>query len=99
METVTTYGEYGQREDGYRASQMLVHDGKAYMVEYVIERKSDPIGTLDVLDIARLWDEFGTGYVERFAIADHVQYAAVEGVARKAIGDALRAAMGIHWQI
>lgn len=91
----TEYGTYGETLHGLQSSQMMIHNGYAYLVKYVFERWGDPLGTLEVLDVARLQDEFGTGYVERMALMDAWESDQVEKAFRDQFAAVIRSAMGI----
>lgn len=94
METIE-YGTYGDTMRGLTSMQVLIHNGNAYMVKYVFDSWSDPLGTLEVLDVARLQDEFGTGFIERMAISDAWEYLQAENAFRKTFVAVIRNAMGI----
>lgn len=56
-----TFGEYGEALRGIRSMQIVKHpmDPVWYQVDYVIESMSNIGGTLEVLDVRKMVDEFG----------------------------------------
>ena len=96
MNTTIEYGEYGQKMVGGTSSQiMLVHSG-AYLVSYTFERWSDVLGTLEILDIQQLADEFGMGHVSREPVSDGWMRIEVEKAFKELMHQTVKYAMGIY---
>lgn len=81
---VDTYGEYGNKITGIRATQMiqLPMTNNWYAVDYSVESLSN-MGDVEVLEIRKLVDEYGTGTHSLLPLGDTDLHNRVEAAFKK----------------
>jgi hypothetical protein len=73
--------------------QLMVHDYNAYAVAYAVDNWGDPLGSVEVLEIHLLFDEFGTGEVEWVTVGAD-EFDQLERHFRDLLKRTMRVAMG-----